>query len=280
MSKASFCYPYSIHSTRVAYILNDGKFVEEIAIFRIGEFESGYGTVYEYLFKNINIDGSAVTCQCINDNQKITLETKFRCGFCKSRRTVTVNLNGNGKIDFYPTKYPNQIGSIICDCNKSCIIIESQINAYYRESDFESKQPYRDPNAPFAAAIFGAFAGVATALTFGAAGIPLAGMAALGATTGLTPIVASVLTLGGSGAISSYFSTLSNDGNLCINLPTINVGNSQGRALNEIGVPIYLTESDYQQIATNTSKSDLINKFNNHPITSLIAQYPGLFKKT
>ena len=278
MSKASFCYPYSIHSTRVAYILNDGKFVEETAIFRIGEFESGYGTVYEYLFKNINIDGSAVTCQCINDNQKITLETKFRCGFCKSRRTVTVNLNGNGKIDFYPTKYPNQIGSIICDCNKSCIIIESQINAYYRESDFESKQPYRDPNAPFAAAFFGLFAGVATALTFGAAGIPLAGMAALGATTGLTPIAAGVLTLGGSGAISSYFNTL-NNGSLTVSLPSLTVGESNNRPVNEIGVPIDLKDSDYQRYTTNTTKNDLINKIQNQSIDSVKAQYPRLFAK-
>jgi hypothetical protein len=279
MSKASFCYPNSIHSTRVAYILNDGKFIEETAIFRIGEFESGYGSTYECLFKNINIDGSGVTCQCINDNQKITLETYFRCGFCKSGRTVTVNLNGDGKIDFYPTKYPNQIDSIICDCNKSCIIIESQINAYYRESDFESKQPYRDPNAPFAAAIFGAFAGVATALTFGAAGIPLAGMAALGATTGLTPIAASVLTLGGSGAISSFINT-NNNGSLTVSLPSLTVGESNNRPVNEIGVPIDLKDSDYLRYPMNTTKEDLINKLKNQSLDNVKAQYPRLFKKT
>ena len=276
MSKASFCYPYSIHSIRVAYILNDGKFIEETAIFRIGEFESGYGSTSKCLFKNINIDGSGVTCQCINDNQKITLETYFRCGFCKSGRTVTVYLNGDGKIDFYPTKYPNQIGSIICDCNKSCIIIESQINAYYRESDFESKQPYRDPNAPFAAAIFGAFAGVATALTFGAAGIPLAGMAALGATTGLTPIAAGVLTLGG--AISSFINT-NNNGSLTVSLPSLTVGEYNNRPVNEIGVPIDLKDSDYQRYTTNTTKNDLINKIQNQSIDSVKAQYPRLFAK-
>jgi len=276
MSKASFCYPYSIHSTRIAYILNNGTFVEETSIFRIGEFESEYGAVYECLFKNINIDGSEVTCQCINDNQKITLETFFRCGFCKSGRTVTVYLNGDGKIDFYPTKYPNQIGSIICDCNKSCIIIESQINAYYRESDFESKQPYRDPNAPFAAAIFGAFAGVATALTFGAAGIPLAGMAALGATTGLTPIAAGVLTLGG--AISSFINT-NNNGSLTVSLPSLTVGEYNNRPVNEIGVPIDLKDSDYQRYTTNTTKNDLINKIQNQSIDSVKAQYPRLFAK-
>ena len=276
MSKASFCYPYSIHSTRIAYILNNGTFVEETSIFRIGEFESEYGAVYECLFKNINIDGSEVTCQCINDNQKITLETFFRCGFCKSGRTVTVKLNGDGKIDFYPTKYPNQIGSITCDCNKSCIIIESQINAYYRESDFESKQPYRDPNAPFAAAIFGAFAGVATALTFGAAGIPLAGMAALGATTGLTPIAAGVLTLGG--AISSFINT-NNNGSLTVSLPSLTVGESNNRPVNEIGVPIDLKDSDYQRYTTNTTKNDLINKIQNQSIDSVKAQYPRLFAK-
>ena len=279
MSKASFCYPYSIHSIRVAYILNDGKFIEETAIFRIGEFESGYGSTSKCLFKNINIDGSGVTCQCINDNQKITLETYFRCGFCKSGRTVTVKLNGDGKIDFYPTKYPNQIGSITCDCNKSCIIIESQINAYYRESDFESKQPYRDPNAPFAAAIFGAFAGVATALTFGAAGIPLAGMAALGATTGLTPIAASVLTLGGSGAISSFINT-NNNGSLTVSLPSLTVGESNNRPVNEIGVPIDLKDSDYLRYPMNTTKEDLINKLKNQSLDSVKAQYPRLFKKT
>ena len=278
MSKASFCYPYSIHSIRVAYILNDGKFIEETAIFRIGEFESGYGSTSKCLFKNINIDGSGVTCQCINDNQKITLETYFRCGFCKSGRTVTVKLNGDGKIDFYPTKYPNQIGSITCDCNKSCIIIESQINAYYRESDFESKQPYRDPNAPFAAAIFGAFAGVATALTFGAAGIPLAGMAALGATTGLTPIAASVLTLGGSGAISSFINT-NNNGSLTVSLPSLTVGESNNRPVNEIGVPIDLKDSDYLRYPMNTTKEDLINKLKNQSLDSVKAQYPRLFAK-
>ena len=277
MSKASFCYPYSIHSIRVAYILNDGKFIEETAIFRIGEFESGYGSTSKCLFKNINIDGSGVTCQCINDNQKITLETYFRCGFCKSGRTVTVKLNGDGKIDFYPTKYPNQIGSITCDCNKSCIIIESQINAYYRESDFESKQPYRDPNAPFAAAIFGAFAGVATALTFGAAGIPLAGMAALGATTGLTPIAAGVLTLGGSGAISSFINT-NNNGSLTVSLPSLTVGESNNRPVNEIGVPIDLKDSDYLRYPMNTTKEDLINKLKNQSLDSVKAQYPRLFK--
>ena len=278
MSKAHLCYPYSIHSIRVAFILDDGKFIEETAIFRIGEFESGYGSTSKCLFKNINIDGSGVTCQCINDNQKITLETYFRCGFCKSGRTVTVKLNGDGKIDFYPTKYPNQIGSITCDCNKSCIIIESQINAYYRESDFESKQPYRDPNAPFAAAIFGAFAGVATALTFGAAGIPLAGMAALGATTGLTPIAASVLTLGGSGAISSFINT-NNNGSLTVSLPSLTVGESNNRPVNEIGVPIDLKDSDYLRYPMNTTKEDLINKLKNQSLDSVKAQYPRLFAK-
>ena len=63
-------------------------------------------------------------------------------------------------------------------------------------------------------------------------------------------------------------------------MPTINIGNCNGRDVNEIGVPIYLNESDYQHFDTNMTKSDLINKINNHPITALITQYPRLFKKT
>ena len=33
MSKAHLCYPYSIHSITVHFILNDGKFVEDTAYF-------------------------------------------------------------------------------------------------------------------------------------------------------------------------------------------------------------------------------------------------------
>jgi hypothetical protein len=175
-----------------------------------------------------------------------------------------------------PNTYSPHYAKQTCCCGYTCIISITQINPYYRKSDFEAKQPYRDPNAPFAAAIFGLWAGAATALTFGAAGIPLAGMAALGATTGLTPIAAGVLTLGGSGAISSYFATL-NNGSLTVSLPSLTVGESNNRPVNEIGVPIDLKNSDYQRYTTNTTKNDLINKIKNQSIDSVKAQYPRLF---
>jgi hypothetical protein len=35
MSKAHLCYPNSVHSIRVAYILDDGKFIEDTAFFNV-----------------------------------------------------------------------------------------------------------------------------------------------------------------------------------------------------------------------------------------------------
>ena len=277
MSKVHLCYPNSFHSITVRCILENGNFIEDTAYFYVKSNINEKDSIDIRLFKDFwDLD---ITSDCTYGNNELMIGYSFRCHYCRTRKSRDISWGKNKKISFYPDIMADFYDTISC-CEKSCFIITINPNPYYIEFDFESKQPYRDPNAPILAGIFGLFAGAATALTFDVAGIPLVEMAALGATTGLTPIAAGVLTLGGSGTISSYFSTLSNDGNLCINLPTINVGNSQGRALNEIGVPIYLTESDYQQIATNTSKSDLINKFNNHPITSLIAQYPGLFKKT
>ena len=265
MSKSSFCYPYSIHSTRVAYILNNGTFVEDTAIFCIKESEKE--AVDECcLFKNINIDGSDVICKYEYENRKIKLETYFRCGFCKSVDQLPVKISTDEKIEF------NHTNSIICQCNKSCIIIESQINLY-RKSDFKFKQPYE---APYAAAIFGLFVGIATAFIFGT-DITFLQMEPYKPPNLTTPIATGLLTLGDSGVISSFINT-NNNGSLTVSIPSLIIGDIKNRFVNKIGIPIDLKDSDYQRYSTNTSKEDLINKLKNQSLDSVKAQYPRLFK--
>jgi len=274
MSKARLYYPYSIHSVRFAYILDDGNFIEETLNININTNKNETDNFDREIFKNINIDNTKIDCCVDYGNDKISVSCRIDCN-CGFPRSFYIFKK---KIQFSEDK-KHLFKTYICDeCNNTCVAMEIISHPYYRESDFEPKEPYRDPNAPFAAAIFGLWAGAATALTFGAAGIPLAGMAALGATTGLTPIAAGVLTLGGSGAISSYFNTL-NNGSLTVSLPSLTIGEFNNRPVNEIGIPIDLRESDYQRYTTNTTKNDLINKIQNQSIDSVKEQYPRLFAK-
>jgi hypothetical protein len=289
MSKAHLCYPYSIHSIRVAYILDNGKFIEDTAYFNVKSNIDQKGCIEIKLFKGLDID---LKCRCEYSNDHIKFSYIY---FCKSGLGGKSEIIWNEykeslalkKIPFYPEEKKHKYETYICShddyyhcCKKSCFCVEVISHPYYRESDFIPREPYKDPNAPLAAGVFGAFFGTAAAFILGPAAIPVIGLAGWTAATGLSGTAILVGVLGGGGAISSYFATLNNDGKICINLPTINVGNSQERPVNEIGVPIYLRESDYQQFDTKMTKSDLINKINNHPITAMIAQYPRLFKKT
>ena len=276
MSKTSFCYPNSIYSIRVAYILDDGKFIEDTAYFNIKSNINKCNNNEIKLFKDLNID---LTCKCKYEKDKVTLIVCFYCDICGDPTCIS---NYIDKLSFYSNKIKPVYDKYCClICKKTSIIIEMNFNSYYRESDFIPREPYRDPNAPYEAAIFGAFFGTAAAFILGPAAIPVIGLSSWTAATGLSATAVLTGVLGGGGAISSYFSTLnSSDGKVCVNSPTINIGNCNGRDVNEIGVPIYLKASDYQHFDTNMTKSDLINKINNHPITTLIAQYPGLFKKT
>ena len=278
MSKAHLCYPYSIHSITVRFILNDGKFVEDTAFFNVKSNINEEKTISVNLFEKNHYGSCRTTCYCRYGNDKIILYTKQtcdRCGYPCPSSELSPSDN-NGKITYYPRSYDPHYASSICNCcGYTCIITETRINPYYRESDFIPREPYRDPNAPITAAIFGAFFGILLGFILGPGAISIISW------TTPPPPNTTVLTCVLVNAVSSYLKTSnSRDGQVCINLPTINVGNCNGRDLNEIGIPIYLKESDYQHFETNTSKSDLINKINNHPITTLIAQYPRLFKKT
>ena len=281
MSKAHLCYPNSFHSITVRCILENGNFIEDTAYFYVKSNINEEKTIKIQLFKNLCI-GSYTLCYCTYGNDKVTLYTDCHCDRCNRNCPYSRIIHGSndGKLKYFPDKTTPYYEVGTCYCKDACIITESQINNYYRESDFIPREPYRDPNAPYEAAIFGAFFGTAAAFILGPAAIPVIGLSGWTAATGLSATAVLTGVLGGGGAISSYFATLnSSDGKVCVNLPTINIGNCNGRDVNEIGVPIYLKESDYQHFDTNTSKSDLINKINNHPITTLIAQYPRLFKK-
>ena len=270
MSKTSFCYPNSIYSIRVAYILDDGKFIEDTAYFNIKSNINKCNNNEIKLFKDLNID---LTCKCKYEKDKVTLIVCFYCDICGDPTCIS---NYIDKLSFYSNKIKPVYDKYCClICKKTSIIIEMNFNSYYRESDFIPREPYRDPNAPITAAIFGVFFGTLLGFILGPGAISIISW------TTPPPPNTTVLTCVLVNAVSSYLTTSnSNDGKVSINLPTINVGNCNGRDLNEIGIPIYLKESDYQHFETNTSKNDLINKINNHPITTLIAQYPRLFKKT
>ena len=265
-----------------------------LLIFYVKSNEDKKGCIEIKLFKGLDID---LTCSCEYGgyfNDHVILSYTYHCKCWRGcKRDIIWNEYKEKvelkKIGFYPEEKKYKFDTYICDngltyynCDKkSCFCVEVISHPYYRESDFIPREPYRDPNAPIAAAIFGAFFGTAAAFILGPAAIPVIGLSSWTAATGLSATAVLTGVLGGGGAISSYFSTLnSSDGKVCVNSPTINIGNCNGRDVNEIGVPIYLKASDYQHFDTNMTKSDLINKINNHPITTLIAQYPGLFKKT
>jgi len=78
MSKAHLCYPNSVHIIRVAYILDDGKFIEDTAFFNVKSNVYKKGCIEIKLFKGLDID---LTCRCKYLNDHIIFSYIY---FCKS----------------------------------------------------------------------------------------------------------------------------------------------------------------------------------------------------
>jgi len=98
MSKAHLCYPNSIHSITVGFILDDGKFVKDTAFFNVKSNINEEKTISVRLFDKIHYGSCRTICYCRYGNDKIILYTEqtcYRCGYTCCFNEITHN--GNGK---------------------------------------------------------------------------------------------------------------------------------------------------------------------------------------
>jgi len=258
MSEELNFHPYNWHCIRVSYILDNGNFIEDTAYFCV---KAGVDSHIErQLFEGKT--RNKVMCECIKEGEKVILR-------------VFLGWNYSGfevnRVENYPTKYDEEFVTLEVKYDDECIIAQFQMQPYYWK-------PYRDPNAPLAAAIFGIFGGVATALTLGAAAPALlaAGVGVSGAcaATGLSPIAVAVLSLGTAGGASSYYETV-RTGEFTVNVPTINISQQEYNRLST-----YEKHNvSYTEFQTPVSKQTLLNKLRDEDINSVRRQYPRLFSK-
>ena len=82
MSKAHLCYPNSIHSIRVAFILDDRQFIEDTVYFNVKSNVNEKDSINIKLFKGLNID---LECMCEYGNDEISIGYNFKCDNCKTK---------------------------------------------------------------------------------------------------------------------------------------------------------------------------------------------------
>jgi hypothetical protein len=257
MSEELNFHPYNWHWIRVSYILDNGNFIEDTAYFCV---KAGVdSSVRRQLFEGKTNNG--VLCECIKEGEKVTLNVYF--GY--QLKYYWYDRIGNNDTTTYKPNF------LTIENDDECIVVEFQFQPYYWK-------PYRDPNAPIAAAIFGIFGGVATALTLGAAAPALlaAGVGVSGAcaATGLSPIAVAVLSLGTAGGVSSYYET-ARTGEFTVNMPTINISQQEYNRLSSYEK----RNVSYTEFYTPVSRQTLLHKLKNEDIDSVRRQYPRLFSK-
>ena len=257
MSEELSYHPYNWHWKRVSYILNNGKYIEDTAYFCVKQGVDAH--IERQLFEGKTYQ--KVMCECIKESEKVILRVYL------GGKNLGFEVN---RIENDPTKYDPDFVTLENHYDE-CIVAQLQFQPYFWK-------PYRDPNAPLAAGIFGLFAGVATAFTLGLAAPALlsAGVGVSGAcaVTGLSPIAVTALSLGTVGGVSSYYETL-RSGEFTVNMPTINISQQEYNQLSSS----QKCNVSYTEFNTGVSKQTLLNKLKNEDLNSVRRQYPRLFSK-
>ena len=258
MSEELSYHPYNWHWIRVSYILDNGKYIEDTAYFCVKQGVDAH--IERQLFEGKT--RNKVICECIKEAEKVILRVYLGWNY------MGFEVN---RVENYPTTYNQEFVTLEVKYDDECIIAQFQIQPYFWK-------PYRDPNAPLAAAIFGIFGGVATAFTLGLAAPALlsAGVGVSGAcaVTGLSPIAVTALSLGTVGGVSSYYETL-RSGEFTVNMPTINISQQEYNQLSSS----QKCNVSYTEFNTGVSKQTLLNKLKNEDLNSVRRQYPRLFSK-